>query len=74
MPNVMQEYKETKKLLQTLQDYNNIHEVLDIDTIYKLNKKIKEGKEKDIILLAEALHEKKISDIADEIVKRKGIK
>ncbi len=73
-PNVMQEYKETKKLLQTLQDYDNIHEVLNIDTIYKLNKKIKEGKEKDIILLAEALHEKKISDIADEIVKRKGIK
>ena len=43
-PNVMQEYKETKKLLQTLQDYDNIHEVLNIDTIYKLNKKIKEVK------------------------------
>lgn len=73
-PEEVQEYKETKKLLQALKDYNDIHEILNIDTVYKLNKKIREGKEKEIILLAEALHEKKISDIADEIVKRKGIK
>ena len=73
-PEEVQEYKETKKLLQALKDCNDIHEILNIDTVYKLNKKIREGKEKEIILLAEALHEKKISDIADEIVKRKGIK
>ena len=30
--------------------------------------------EKDIILLSEALHEKKIADIADDILHRKGIK
>src|SRR5699024_820359 len=52
----------------------DIHRVLDINTIYKLNKKIEEGKEKELILLAEALHEKKISDIADKIVRRKGVK
>lgn len=73
-PEVIEEYKETKKLLRTLEEYEDIHEVLGINTLYKLNKKIKEGKEKDIILLAEALHEKKISIIADKIVKRKGIK
>ena len=73
-PDKIEEYKETKKLLRTLEDYEEIHKVLDIDTIYKLNKKIEQGKEKDIILLAEALHEKKISDIADKIVKRKGVK
>ena len=48
-------------------DYEDIHTVLDINTIYKLNKKIEQGKEKDIILLAEALHEKKIGQIADII-------
>ena len=73
-PEEVEEYKETKKLLQALKDYNDIYGILNIDTVYKLNKKIREGKEKEIILLAEALHEKKISDIADEIVKRKGIK
>ena len=73
-PNRMDQYKETKKLLNTLQDYDDIHKLLDIDTVHKLNKKISEGKEKEIILLAEALHEKKISDIADNIIKRNDIK
>lgn len=73
-PNVITEYKETKKLLNTLKDYDDIHKVLDIHTLYKLNKKIREGKEKEVILLAEALHEKKISDIADSIVAQQGVK
>lgn len=73
-PNKIDKYIETKKLLHTLEEYEDIHTVLDINTIYKLNKKIEEGKEKELILLAEALHEKKISDIADKIVKRKGVK
>lgn len=73
-PNEIKEYKETKKLLSALDDYEDIHRVLDINTVYKLNKRIREGREKELILLAEALHEKKISDIADNIVKRKGIK
>lgn len=73
-PNRIDKYIETKKLLHTLEEYEDIHTVLDINTIYKLNKKIEEGKEKELILLAEALHEKKISDIADKIVKKKGVK
>ena len=73
-PNKIDKYVETKKLLHTLEEYEDIHSVLDINTIYKLNKKIQEGKEKELILLAEALHEKKISDIADKIVRRKGVK
>ncbi len=73
-PDKIDKYIETKKLLHTLEEYEDIHDVLDINTIYKLNKKIKQGGEKELILLAEALHEKKISDIADKIVKRKGIK
>ena len=73
-PNKIDRYVETKKLLHTLEEYEDIHRVLDINTIYKLNKKIEQGGEKELILLAEALHEKKISDIADKIVRRKGVK
>ena len=43
-------------------------------TVYKLNKAIEEDRINDIIMLAEALHEKKIANIADEIVKRKDVK
>ncbi len=74
IPDKIDKYVETKKLLHTLEEYEDIHDVLNINTIYKLNKKIEEGKEKELILLAEALHEKKISDIADKIVRRKGVK
>ena len=73
-PDKIDTYIETKKLLHTLKEYEDIHSVLNMNTIYKLNKKIEQGGEKELILLAEALHEKKISDIADKIVKRKGIK
>lgn len=73
-PNKIEKYLETKKLLHTLEEYEDIHAILDINTIYKLNKKIEQGGEKELILLAEALHEKKISDIADKIVRKKGIK
>ena len=73
-PGKLEEYKENKKLLNTLQEYEDIHRVLGINTIYKLNREILSGKEKDVILLAEALHEKKISDIADKIVNRNDVK
>ena len=73
-PNKLEEYKENKKLLNTLQEYEDIHRVLGINTIYKLNKEILNGNEKEPILLAEALHEKKISDIADKIVNKNDVK
>lgn len=73
-PEKLEEYKENKKLLNTLQEYEDIHRVLGINTIYKLNREILSGNEKDVILLAEALHEKKISDIADKIVNRNDVK
>ena len=73
-PNKLEEYKENKKLLNTLQEYEDIHRVLGINTIYKLNKEILNGNEKELILLAEALHEKKISQIADKIAQNKNAK
>ena len=73
-PEKLEEYKENKKLLNTLQEYEDIHRVLGINTIYKLNREILSGNEKDVILLAEALHEKKKSDIADKIVNRNDVK
>lgn len=73
-PNKMEKHKENKKLLATLSEYEDIHKALNIDTLYKLNKAIKDGKSTDLILLSEALHEKKISNIADDIAKREDVK
>ena len=73
-PNELTNYKSNKKLLSTLEEYEDIHRVLKVDTLYKLNKEIKEGRTSNVILLSEALHEKKMANIADDIAKRKNVK
>lgn len=71
-PDELAPFVETKKLLSTLNEYDDIYKVLEIDTVHKLNKKIAEDKGKETIILSEGLHEKKISDIADRIVNNKS--
>lgn len=73
-PNKLEKYQDNKKLAATLEEYDDIHRVLNINTLYKLNKAIDEGKTTDLVLLSEALHEKKIANIADDIAKRKNVK
>ena len=62
--NVLPEYEETKKLSWALHEYETIYKVLNVGTVYRLNKRVKEGSIKELILLSEALHEKKIANIA----------
>lgn len=68
------EFKENKKLLETLDEYEELHEILHIQTLYKLNRIIKKKKIKEYILLDEALHEKKLAKIADDIIKKEKVK
>ena len=60
------EFKENNKLKSALDEYNNIYSLLKVSTIHQLNTKIKENM-KDVILLSEALHEKKIAELSNEI-------
>lgn len=73
-PRVLENSTTSHKLVVALEEYTDIHRILDIHTVYKLNKNITEGNASDLVLLAEALHEKKISNIADNIIQRKGVK
>lgn len=73
-PNALEAGVASKKMIAILDEYKDIHRVLGVNTIYKLNKQIREGKAPEFVLLAEALHEKKISDIADNIINRKNVK
>ena len=74
VPDKMPKFKETKKVAWALEEFEIIHSLLDVLTVYKLNKAIEENRIQDIILLAEALHEKKIAEMADDIAKRKNVK
>ena len=73
-PNELGEFKDTKKLQSTLDEYDDINRLMHINTIQNLNEAIEEGRGNEVILTAEALHEKKIAEIADKIASRKGIK
>ncbi len=73
-PTKLGDFKESKKFLSVLQEYDDIYSLMQIRTIYNLNKKIEDGKAKDIILMSEALQEKKIAEMADKITKKKGVK
>ena len=73
-PNHIAKFIKTKKLFWAIDEYEEIHRILNAERVFKLNDAIKENRIKEIILLAEALHEKKIANIADNIAKNKNIK
>lgn len=73
-PNEISKFHDTPKLFATLEEYDELHKILNINTLYKLNQIIKSNKIAEYILLDEALHEKKIGTIADNIAKNKNIK
>ena len=73
-PEKLPRFIKNKKLAWALNEYKDIHRILNIETVYRLNKSIEENKIKDYIMLDEALHEKKIANIADKIVKNRNVK
>ena len=73
-PDVLQENVDTLKLISAMDEYDDIYRLLKINTVYRLNKRLREGKEKELILFSEALHEKKIAEIAQKIGDRDNVK
>ncbi len=73
-PERMPKFVKNKKLAWAMEEYDDINKIMKIERVYRINEAIKEGNIKDIILLAEALHEKKIAKMADNIAKNKNIK
>jgi len=73
-PNKIQDTKDSLKLKSALDEYSTINRVLGLNTVYKLNKAIEEGREKELILFSEALHEKKIAEIAQKIKDRGNVR
>lgn len=65
---VLQPNVDTLKLVSAMDEYDEINRLMKINTVHRLNKKLKEEKGvKELILLSEALHEKKIAEIANKI-------
>ena len=62
------------KMFGIFKEHHRWHEILGLRTIGDLNEAIQKGYSAQLIQMSEALQEKKISQIADEIARRKGIR
>lgn len=70
-PFKIQEFKPLPKLSKVFREAEEWAKILDVVDIGSLNEKVDNGEIKDFILVAEALHEKKIANIADRIYENK---
>lgn len=70
-PNLIPEYVDEKALYKTFGEEKRWGKLMEINYVSDLNRRIDEGKIKELIQISEALHESKIVEIADMIVKQK---
>ena len=73
-PSRLGELVRQDKMFDIFMEHHHWQNILGISTIGDLNKAVEEGKSNGLIQLSEALQEKKIAQIADEIAKRKNVK
>ncbi len=71
---VIPEFKPIKVLTETFKEYNRWGRILGVNTGGRLNEIIAANEIHDFIKVAEALHEKKIAAIADQIASNDAIK
>ena len=73
-PTVLPQFAPLPKLFHTLADSSLWGQRLDLETVGALNDKIAEGDMSHLILIQEALQEKRIAEIAAQIAERKTAK
>ena len=73
-PDKMPVFEPRKKLFQTMVQACKWGEQVGIDTVGDLNDQICEGNIADMILVQEALQERRIGEIARDIARREGVK
>ena len=73
-PDKVPEFKPQEKVFEVLKEATQWGEMMGVPTIGAVNDKITNGTIGNIMLVQEALQEKKIADIATEIANRQGVK
>ena len=73
-PSKLPEMIRQDKLFEIFKEHHHWQDVLEIRTVGDFNNAVDTDHSIDLINISEALQEKKIAHIADEIAKRKGVK
>lgn len=70
-PDQVQELVEQNKMFEIFREFSHWNEILDVTNISDLNNASNNGDAERLVKVSEALHEKKIAQIADQITERK---
>lgn len=70
-PAEIPEYRDDKKLYQAFGEATRWLKLMDMEYVSDLNERVREGDFRQLIQVSEALHEKRIAEIADMIAKQK---
>ena len=73
-PTVLEEFQPLPKLFKSMEIAADWGEKLGVDTVSDLNDQIRKGGFNELVLVQEALQERRISEIASDIVSRGGVK
>ncbi len=70
-PEVVQQFEPSDKIFRVMQETATLQKNLEVDTVGALNDCISNGGINELILVHEALMEKKIAEIAEQIIREK---
>ncbi len=73
-PTQLDAFQPSPKLFHSMQMASDWGEMLGVNTVGDLNDQIKAGGFNELVLVQEALQERRISEIASDIVSRRGVK
>ncbi len=73
-PDELGEFIHQDKMFSIFKEHHQWQEILGLRTVGDLNEAISSGHADQLIQVSEALQEKKIAQIADEIARRKGVR
>ena len=73
-PEQLEEMVHQEKMLEIFREHHHWQEIVGLSTVGDFNRACQEGHATDLINVAEALQEKKIVQIADEIQSRRNLK
>jgi uridine kinase len=69
-PTELQPFEDEPRLVEVFHNYNHWLSIMGLPTVCALNRAHEEGRMREVILVAEALHEKQLADIATAIATR----
>jgi uridine kinase len=70
-PDCLQPFEDEPRLAKVFRDYSSWLRVMGVPSVTALNQAIGDGRTKEVILVAEALHERQLTAIASEIARRR---